>query len=389
MSFSASQTSVAIVGLATATVPALAADMPVAPEPIDYVRVCDSYGSRFYYIPGTETCLRVGGRVRAEYRANNFGDAPSDWSNRTRNDIGTRARGYLYLDSRTNTEFGLLRTYTSIYGTNTSGAEAFALEYGYIQFGGFTFGKAQSNWDFWTGYAFGARIDDYSDVDLPLAAYTAAFGDGFSATLSIEDGNFRRTNLISPVTGGYAGMKIPDLVANLHVERDWGSAQLMGALHQIRFSDATSDGTLGWAVGGGVEVNVPVLGRKDTFALQIAYSDGASGFPLDSWDSRITDAVNTGGSTKTTKTWNIAGGWNHAFTDAIESNVEGGYHSVDAGSNAYDFNQWGVTGNVVWSPVKGLAIGGEIQYRSVDFNSASGLSDTDDIFATFRVQRTF
>ncbi|MCV0427339.1 MAG: porin, partial [Roseibium sp.] len=59
--------------VATATT-AQAADLPVAPEPVDYVRVCDAYGARFYYIPGTETCLRVGGRVRTQFVVNNVLD---------------------------------------------------------------------------------------------------------------------------------------------------------------------------------------------------------------------------------------------------------------------------------------------------------------------------
>jgi opacity protein-like surface antigen len=45
---------------------ARAADVivPVAPEPAEYVRICDVYGTGFYYIPGTETCLKIGGYVR-------------------------------------------------------------------------------------------------------------------------------------------------------------------------------------------------------------------------------------------------------------------------------------------------------------------------------------
>ena len=34
------------------------------PEPMEYVRVCDTYGVGFYYIPGTETCLKVSGYIR-------------------------------------------------------------------------------------------------------------------------------------------------------------------------------------------------------------------------------------------------------------------------------------------------------------------------------------
>jgi Porin subfamily len=32
-----------------------------AAEPVEYVKVCSLYGTGFYYIPGTDTCLRVGG----------------------------------------------------------------------------------------------------------------------------------------------------------------------------------------------------------------------------------------------------------------------------------------------------------------------------------------
>ncbi|MEO1142504.1 MAG: porin, partial [Pseudomonadota bacterium] len=37
----------------------------VEPEPVEYVRVCDAYGSGFFFIPGTETCIRLGGFVRS------------------------------------------------------------------------------------------------------------------------------------------------------------------------------------------------------------------------------------------------------------------------------------------------------------------------------------
>src|SRR4051794_2592913 len=48
---------------------AQAADLPSRKAaPVEYVRVCSAYGAGFFYIPGTETCLRVGGYVRAEYQ---------------------------------------------------------------------------------------------------------------------------------------------------------------------------------------------------------------------------------------------------------------------------------------------------------------------------------
>src|SRR5438552_2734869 len=55
-------------GLAAVT-GAQAADMPVKARPVEYVKVCSLYGEAFFYIPGTDTCLKLGGylRVQAEY----------------------------------------------------------------------------------------------------------------------------------------------------------------------------------------------------------------------------------------------------------------------------------------------------------------------------------
>lgn len=45
---------------------AQAADMPVKAKPVEYVKICPAFGAGFYYIPGTDICLRVGGYVFAE-----------------------------------------------------------------------------------------------------------------------------------------------------------------------------------------------------------------------------------------------------------------------------------------------------------------------------------
>lgn len=55
---------------------ARAADAVVVaePEPAEYVKICDVYGAGYFYIPGTETCLRIGGYVRYDI---GVGDAGS------------------------------------------------------------------------------------------------------------------------------------------------------------------------------------------------------------------------------------------------------------------------------------------------------------------------
>src|SRR5918997_5124638 len=99
---------------------AQAADLPAAKAaPVEYVRVCDAYGAGFFYIPGTETCLRVGGRVRADYL---YGE-PFD---RVQDAIGFRARGRLNIDTRTATAYGLLRTFVRFEMTRDTGVYGFS-----------------------------------------------------------------------------------------------------------------------------------------------------------------------------------------------------------------------------------------------------------------------
>ena len=56
----------------------------VQPEPVEYVRVCDAYGAGWWYIPGTETCLKIDGDVRVDYAVYHFHDGYSATSNHER-----------------------------------------------------------------------------------------------------------------------------------------------------------------------------------------------------------------------------------------------------------------------------------------------------------------
>ena len=40
---------------------AQAADLPVKAKAVEYVRICSLYGAGFFYIPGTDTCIKLGG----------------------------------------------------------------------------------------------------------------------------------------------------------------------------------------------------------------------------------------------------------------------------------------------------------------------------------------
>ncbi len=373
-----------------------AADLPVASEPVDYVRVCDAYGSGFFYIPGTETCLRVGGGMRVEFRFRDFADdGNSNWGSRGGDATTTRARAYVRFDSRTNTEYGLLRTYVDLWFTGDSGGSTDAdvtLENAFIQFGGFTFGRAESFFDFYTGDAWGSIIQQgFSDHRTNLFAYTYGFGNGVSATLSMEDATFVRSGTI------YGGHKVPDLVANVRVDQGWGAAQLMGALHQVygRGSSAgipVADSALGWAIGAGVTFNAPMLAPGDTISFQGAYTKGALRYVHE--DAVLTDfsALVTTRLLAATG-WGIGGGFTHHWTPKLSSALTATYasYSIDMSPNPFDVeaDQWGVQGNLVWSPVSGFLMGVEVEYESAVIDMTGFRIGDDDLVGVFRVQRTF
>ena len=39
---------------------AQAADLPVKAKPVQYVKICDLYGAGYFYVPGTDTCMKLG-----------------------------------------------------------------------------------------------------------------------------------------------------------------------------------------------------------------------------------------------------------------------------------------------------------------------------------------
>src|SRR5437868_6034642 len=98
---------------------AQAADLPVKVRAVEYVKVCSLYGAGFYYIPGSDTCIKLGGYLRTDLVANSNSDFDSAANgvagarNRLGNSYTWRAREGLSIDTRTATEYGLVRTYFS------------------------------------------------------------------------------------------------------------------------------------------------------------------------------------------------------------------------------------------------------------------------------------
>jgi hypothetical protein len=265
---------------------AQAADLPVKAKAVEYVRVCSLYGAGFWYIPGTDTCIKIGGYLRVDTTFNAagvYGDPA--WSgnagqgNRFNDMVQSRSRMALTVDTRTATEYGVVRTFaqgdfqfnnfgnsapatvspaTNAAGLsgsllNTPGGGYVAVEYVFIQFAGFTFGKSSSVFATpWNGYpgnntSFLIGGADYV-TGVNNIQYTAQFGNGVSASIGLDDPTqFNRTslaNLSLGVTGAgslagdsaYGGFGAPDVTANIRIDQAWGLFQLSGMLHEVNAS---------------------------------------------------------------------------------------------------------------------------------------------------------
>ncbi|UHS60831.1 porin [Agrobacterium vaccinii] len=121
---------------------AQAADAIVAaePEPMEYVRVCDAFGTGFFYIPGTETCLKFSGYVRFQTDISRDRSGTSDW------DSFTRAQ--FNVDTKTDTELGAVRGFIEFRGdADNADSAGLNIQQAFIEVGGLKVGKFYNWWD--------------------------------------------------------------------------------------------------------------------------------------------------------------------------------------------------------------------------------------------------
>jgi Porin subfamily len=304
-----------------------AADLPVKAKPVEYVKICSLYGAGFYYIPGTDTCIRVGGHIRAEISFNGArggGDGiitTGDGFNTRTRDIDrfyTRARSYINLDTRTQTGFGTLRTFSVLrvqHDTPTGLAGATtgpSLDTAIVQWGGFTIGRAGTSYfdNPWVYATKWGSNGSYGWADNTagrfVAAYTHQFGNGISGTLSLEDtkerkrGNYNGTNALSilgvaPTVDTRGGNTWPEIVGQLRIDQAWGGFHIAANAmnNHVAYNCGGASGTTTVALGGCSEVsghpsdkvgygvnaafkfNVPT-GVNDAFYIGGSWSKGAT-----------------------------------------------------------------------------------------------------------------
>ena len=312
---------------------AQAADLPVKAKAVEYVRICSLYGAGFFYIPGTDTCIKLGGYLRVDTTFNGFTYGGPAWSgdlgqgNRYRDYFTSRSRMALTVDTRTATEYGVVRTFGqgdfqfNNFGGNTNNPTALAtftsdrlsgagggyvaVEMVFIQFAGFTFGKSASAYATpWNGYPGNNNSFLMGGADYVTGVnniqYTAQFGNGVSATIGLDDPTvFNRTSVLnlgvasgfaSAGANAYAGTHAPDIVGNIRVDQAWGLFQISGMAHLVNASynilgvggvptalseiSGHPDDKWGGAVNVALQIkNIPT-GPGDDFKIDATYSKG-------------------------------------------------------------------------------------------------------------------
>ncbi|WP_375621717.1 MULTISPECIES: porin [unclassified Bartonella] len=178
------------------------------PEPVEYIRVCDAYGKGYFYIPGTETCMRLSGNVRTDFIGGDNIDATTETELRDkRKTYGASSRLTLVFQAASETEMGTLRSYARIYsswgdGNDKAGARLAAA---YIELGGFRVGLDDTIFNSWTG-GYGNVLNDDSiapagTTRTNFISYTFNGDSGFSAIIGAELGNI--ADSLPGITGYY------------------------------------------------------------------------------------------------------------------------------------------------------------------------------------------
>ncbi|WP_050399769.1 porin [Bradyrhizobium embrapense] len=411
---------------------AQAADLPVKAKAIEYVKGCSLYGPGFYYIPGTDTCIKLGGYLRTEVSVNSsyHYDVPNNSVGGARNRLSDaynwRSREEMTIDTRTASEYGTVRTffegvfqwtggaysgagngstvYASLGGVSApNNANPGAVAGGtvgvwnaFIQFAGFTIGKAMSQ--FTTPWAhYPANVLD----GLPGASswdpvnqfsYTADFGQGISLSVSAQDSVIHDTTAIWNVSaasaagilaGSYGGNDIagsasPDFVGMLRVDQSWGLFQASVAAHDNHAAyygatELTGHPSDKWGWAGQLALSIKNLptGPGDSVNMSGVYSHGASRYSFHDYGSStfamyggsglpgvyqslgfagVSDAVFVAGSgMELTTTYGFQGGYTHNWNAYWNTGIFGGWAAVRYNGTAKGYMCSAVVANLALS----------------------------------------
>ncbi|WP_411196720.1 porin [Rhizobium sp.] len=209
---------------------AQAADAIVAaePEPVEYVRVCDAYGTGYFYIPGTETCLKINGYIRFQVNVGEDVGGDSDWD--------AFSRGQVQFTAKSDTEYGpLTGVIVMQFNADNATDQGAKLDSAYLDIAGFRAGLFYSWWD-------DGLSGETDDIGSPVTLHnsiryqyeTSDFYAGISVD-ELEDGFYKTDEEANNVgvavgLGGKAGAFSYQITAGYDVDNEEGAVRAMGTV---------------------------------------------------------------------------------------------------------------------------------------------------------------
>ncbi|MBW8909146.1 MAG: porin [Mesorhizobium sp.] len=352
------------------------------PEPAEYVKICDVYGSGYFYIPGTETCLRIGGYLRYDIGVgdsgsfdgvNNVGDHMDRGSEHDTYYKNMRFTLRTYTGQET--ELGTLKTYTetrfqfgnssndyfgSTGGNWQAGNKNTTLNFAWIQLGGLRVGKDETAYDQFIGYA-GSVIQDtiipYGIKDTNVVQYNFDAGNGITGVVSLEEGTAANT----------IDSYVPHVVGGLKYKAGWGAITGVVA-YDSNYEEVTGKVRLDVTVSK--ELSLFVMGGYGT-------TDNSDQFA----PSGRTQYKPWGGN------WAVWGGGTYKFNEKTAFNVQ---------ASADDDKNYALAANVAYTIVPGFTITTEVDWdhfgrfnEKTIYGNFTHANKKDSVGGIVRFQRNF
>ena len=352
-----------------------------------------------FLIPGTDTEFSISGYVKADFiydMKQKQGNAifPSGLFMRPLDNQGqfqAHARqSRLKISTSTPTPLGDLNAVieTDFFGAggnqNQSNSYGMRLRHAYVEIGGLLAGQYWTNFGTLSAYPGTVDFEGPSGITFIRQAqvrWTQSIDDKLKFAVSLENPEARiRACRVFPgcvaVPGALPPFKLldrlPDAVAALEYNDDWGQLRLSALGRQLTTADDRQD-ALAYGINvGGTFAAWPggnILGN-------FTYGDGIGRYLIDGVGEEAFYGVLPGrGATpvfETKKAYGIVLGANHKFTDTVMGQVVVGRHGIsDARRLAALFKRVNtVHTSVFWSPLSRLTIGGEVIYY--DRENANG-----------------
>jgi hypothetical protein len=337
--------------------------MAPEPEPVDYVRVCDAYGSGFFYIPGTETCLSINGYVWFQVGATSrqdAGDTPGYYFNdptfNSHNGWQTGSRVRINFDARSDTELGTLRGWMRLqadFDGSKVGDGGVGIDQAWVQLGGLAMGYGESAWFYqfnnstlnYGSFSWGGLYYGYQERS--QIRYEFGGKQGIYGLISLENPSDEQSYM-------------PDVVGRIGYGGAWGAVALTGAYDHDRNGDPYNGG---------------VFGDDAAFAGQLSAlfnvpSMPGSAFKIIGYYNSADSNYGPGSVFGTQPEWSVLASFLYQATPNLGLIVSGQYFSDVYGDGDDDTvsgtSSWAAEVSAVWTPVKNFEVRPEIVYTKAE-----------------------